>query len=186
MQLTFLNGYPDYVGRRFIFCGFGNGPSSYDINGDPISPLPRFANYIDIVFSVLSVGGAYAITAFPSSHGPRAIWRLLWSGIAGTIASVAETTPGTDMTPGTYIIDGTGGGGVGAQISVAVADPETLGTITILNAGQGYGTVPTFDLAAAGGTPAVLTATLTTPGPVAQGTDLSQETVQIGGFGGVY
>lgn len=184
MQLTFLQGYPDYVGKRFIFSGFGNGPASYSAAGDPIV-LPRYNNYIDNIFPALSTSGAYEVTATPSGVGARQNWSLFWSGVLGTVASVAQNAAGTGQTPGTYIVNATGGGGVGAQISVVVATATTLGTITVLNAGRGYTSAPTFTLAS-GGTPATLTATLTVAGPVAPTTNLSAETVQIGGFGGVY
>ena len=184
MQLTFLEGYPDYVGKRFIFAGSGNGPASYLPGGDDIV-LPRYNNYIDIIFPARTVGGAYNIVAVPASFGARATWKLLWSGVSGTVASVALNVAGTGMTPGTYIVNATAGGGTGAQISVVVATATTLGTITVLNAGAGYATAPTFTLAA-GGTSATLTATLATDGPVASGVNLSQQVVQLGGFGGVY
>jgi hypothetical protein len=184
MQLTFLQGYPDYVGKRFIFAGYGNGPASYVASGDSIL-LPRYDNYIDVIFSALTVGGAYEVKAMPSVYGNRAPFVLLWSGVAGTVASVAQNAAGTGMTPGTYIVNATGGGGQGAQASVVVASATTLGAITVLNAGTGYASAPTFTLAA-GGTSATLTATLATAGPVAAGFNLSQQVVQIGGFGGVY
>jgi hypothetical protein len=184
MQLTFLQGYPDYVGKRFIFAGYGNGPASYVAGGDPIV-LPRYDNYIDVIFSALTVGGAFEVKALPQSYGNRATQTLLWTGVAGTIASAAQTTPGTGMTPGAYIVNGAGGGGTGAQISVVVASATTIGAVTVLNAGVGYATPPTFT-PVTGGTPVVLTATLTTAGPVAAGTNLSQQVVQIGGYGGVY
>lgn len=184
MQLTFLHGYPDYVGKRFNFCGYGNGPASYVATGDPIV-LPRYNNYIDIVFEALSVSGAYAVRGLQSTFGVRASWALLWSGVLGTVASVAQNVAGTGQTPGTYIINATGGGGVGARISVVVATATTLGAITVINAGVGYTSAPTFTLAS-GGTPATLTATLTVAGPVAPATNLSAQVVQIGGFGGVY
>lgn len=184
MQLKFLEGYPDYVGKRFIFCGNGSGPASYAATGDPVV-LSRYNNYIDIIFDVLSTSGAYAITALASGIGARQTWSLLWSGVLGTVASVAQNAAGTGQTPGTYIVNATGGGGAGAQISVTVLTATTIATPVVLNAGVGYTSAPTFTLAS-GGTPATLTATLTVAGPVAPATNLSGQTVQIGGFGGVY
>lgn len=184
MQLTFLHGYPDYVGKRFNFCGYGNGPASYVATGDPIV-LPRYNNYIDIVFEAVTVGGAYAVRGLQSTFGARATWTLLWSGVLGTVASVAQNAAGTGMTPGVYVVNATGGNGAGAQISVTVLTATTIATPVVLNAGVGYTTAPTFTLAA-GGTSATLTATLTVAGPVAPGTNLSAQVVQVGGFGGVY
>lgn len=184
MQLTLFQGYPDRVGRRFIWAGYGTGPLSYAATGDSLV-LPLFNNYIDVAFAALTDSGAYWVTPLPSGLGPRASWVLLYSGVLGTVASVAQNVAGSGQTPGTYIVSATGGGGSGAKISVVVATATTLGTITVLNAGIGYTSAPTFTLAS-GGTPATLTATLTTAGPVAAATNLSGETLQIGGFGGVY
>lgn len=182
MQLKLLNGYPDLVGKRSIFAGYGNGPASYLQAGDPLY-IPQYGFYVDIAFPARSVSGAYDIVPKPSSFGPRATWNLFWSGVAGAVASVTQNAAGTGMTPGTYIVNATTGT---AQISVVVASATTLGAITVLNAGNGYPSAPSFLLTAAGGTPATLTATLTVAGPVAASTNLSGETVQLGGFGGVY
>lgn len=185
MQLTFLQGYPDYVGKRFNFAGYGTGPASYDPTGDPIA-LPRYNNYIDVVFPAQSISGAYSITAVPSGYGSRQTWKLFWSGVAGAVASLAIAGAGSGQTPGTYLVTATGGGGSGAVASIVVAGGGTVtATPTIVSAGEGYASAPTFTLAA-GGTPATFTPTLTTAGPVASGTDLSGQTVQLGGFGGVY
>lgn len=184
MQLTLLHGYPDRVGKRFIFAGFGNGPTSYLATGDPLT-LPNYGFYIDVPFPALSVSGAYSVTPLGSGFGPRQTWSLLWAGVLGTVASVAQNAAGTGQTPGTYIVNATGGGGSGAQISVTVLTATTIATPVVLNAGVGYTSAPTFTLAS-GGTPATLTATLTVAGPVAPTTNLSAQTVQLGGFGGVY
>jgi len=146
MQLTFLHGYPDYVGKRLIFAGYGSGPASYLATGDPVV-LPRYGNYIDIIFSALSVSGNYQVTAQPSSFGARATWSLLWSGIAGGVASVtaAAAGVGTGMTPGTYIINATGGtGGTGGQIQVVVTSAAQVGAITVLSGGKGYTVAQTW------------------------------------------
>ena len=185
MQLTFLKGYPDYVGRRFIFAGYGSGPASYVAAGDPIA-LPRYDSYIDTVFPAFSVGGGYEVDPIPSGYGSRQTWNLLWTSVLGTVASVAQNAAGTGMTPGTYIVNATGGGGTGAQISVTVLTATTIATPVVLNAGVGYTSAPTFTLTGTGGTAATLTATLATGGPVAAGTNLSGLTVQIGGFGGSF
>lgn len=185
MQVTFLHGYPDYVGKRFTFAGYGNGPASYVAAGDPVV-LPRYGNYVDIVFPARSVSNLYAIAAAPTGYGPRQTWNLFWVTLAGAVASLAIAGAGSGQTPGTYLVAATGGGGSGAVASIVVAGGGTVtATPTIVSAGVGYGSAPTFTLAA-GGTPATFTATLSVAGPVAAGTNLSAETIQIGGFGGVY
>lgn len=79
MQLTLLHGYPDFIGKRQAWAGYGNGPSSYATGGDPIV-LPQYENYIDAVFGpVYSVSGNYLVTPIPSGVGPRQTWKLKWS-----------------------------------------------------------------------------------------------------------
>lgn len=185
MQLTLLLGYPDYIGKRMALCGYGIGPASYVSTGDPVY-FARYNNYIDILFPSQSVSGTYLVTPIPSSYGARATWSVLWTAVAGKVASLAIATAGSGQTPGTYIVAATGGSGTGATASIVVAGGGTVtATPTIVSSGNGYTSAPTFTLAA-GGTPATFTATLTTAGPVAAGTNLSAEFVQLGGFGGVY
>jgi hypothetical protein len=184
MQLTLLHGYPDFVGKRATWCGYGNGPSSLLAAGDLVK-LPCFGYYIDaIAGSFRSVSGIYDVIAQPAAVGARASWSLIWRfATTGSVASVAQNQAGTGMTTGTYIVTATTGT---AQISVVVASATTLGAITVLNPGSGYTLAPTFTLAA-GGTSATLTATLSTIGAtVAAGANLSAEQVQIMGFGGQY
>lgn len=104
MQLTLLNGYPDRVGRRLIFCGWGNGPLSYEDTGDPIQ-LPGYANHIDIIFPAVSVSGNYQVVGQPSVQGPRAAWVLIWKNAAdGSAVSAGE-----DLSQETVQIGGFGG-----------------------------------------------------------------------------
>jgi hypothetical protein len=90
MQLTLLKGYPDFVGKRATFVGYGNGPASYTqftaatapaagAGGDPLTfPLPNY--YIDSVDSngQTTVSGTYYIRAVSSGVGPRQRWTLIW------------------------------------------------------------------------------------------------------------
>jgi hypothetical protein len=185
MQITLLHGYPDYVGKRFIFAGYGSGPASYLASGDPVA-LSRYGNYIDLLYSGISVSGIYSLRPLPSFAGARASWVYLWAYVPGAISALAITTAGSGQTPGTYIVNATGGGGAGAQASITVAAGGTVtATPVILNGGTGYATAPTFTLAA-GGTPATFTATVATAGPVPATTNLSAQTVMVGGYGGVY
>ena len=77
MQLTLLPGYPDLIGRRAAFVGYGAGPASYSqTTGDPIS-IP--GKYIDIVLEAAQdPTGSYFAIARPSFNGPRATWTLHW------------------------------------------------------------------------------------------------------------
>ncbi len=185
MQITLLNGYPDYVGKRFTLCGYGNGPASYSPVGDPVY-FARYNNYIDILFPALTVSGIYEVKFIPSSYGPRATWSALWfySGRQGVINVTG--TGGTGMTPGTYpLVFTPTSGGTGAAGTITVLTATTY-TITVTSAGSGYAGAPTVT-AATGGTPPTLTALVAlSAGAVPATSNLSSEVVQMGGFGGVY
>lgn len=93
------------------------------------------------------------------------LYSILSLTFAGTVAYLTITSAGSGQTPGTYIVNGTGGAGAGAQAQIIV---NSDGTVTlqpfVLAAGLGYapGGVadpPTFTLAA-GGTPATFSVTL--------------------------
>jgi hypothetical protein len=90
MQLTLLKGYPDYVGRRATFVGYGTGPASYSqATFDPLTiPLPNW--YIDAVgSSVNSVSGTYYVRSQPAGIGARQAWVLVWY-VTATNAQVAN------------------------------------------------------------------------------------------------
>jgi hypothetical protein len=183
MYLTLLHGYPDFIGLRFAWTGYGNGPASYATAGDPVA-LPTPLTYIDSIFGqALTVSGTYNVIPLISSVGARPTWKLIWKyATAGSVASVTAGS-GTGMTAGTYVVTATTGT---AQISVVVTNATTVGTITVLKPGSGYATAPTFTLAA-GGTSATLTAALSTiDAAVPAGANLSAEQVQIAGYGGMY
>jgi hypothetical protein len=89
MQLTLLKGYPDFVGKRATFVGYGNGPAVYNqATGDIVTlPLPNY--YIDSLQSgINSVSGQFFVRAQPVGVGPRQKWALFWYTAAG--ASVAN------------------------------------------------------------------------------------------------
>jgi hypothetical protein len=97
MQLTLLKGYPDYVGKRQIFCGNGTGPTSYvqktstpNAGGDIVT-YPPFQNYIDIIFPAMSLSGTYIVYPYPVVVGPRQVWALKWVTIS-TGTEVAAST----------------------------------------------------------------------------------------------
>jgi len=186
MNITFLKGYPDKVGRRLIWSGFGTGPLSYaPATGDPIY-FPLYGNSIDAIPQAMSTSGNYEVKFAPSAVGARANWSAFWfySGRQGVL-SVVQNAAGSGMTPGTYTAAATGGGGTGASITVVVATATTLGAITI-TPGYGYTSAPTF-APATGGTPATFTvAVAPASGQVASAVNLSAESVQLSGFGGTY
>lgn len=79
MQLTLLKGYPDFVGKRAIFVGYGSGPASYNsTTGDPVAmPLPNW--YIDMIDGgANTVSGTYFVRAQPAGTGARQAWALFW------------------------------------------------------------------------------------------------------------
>jgi len=79
MQLTLLKGYPDLVGRRQIFCGYGTGPNSYSQTTGDVLSIPGYERYIDIVLEAAQdPTGTYFAVARPSAVGARAVWSLHW------------------------------------------------------------------------------------------------------------
>jgi len=69
-----------------------------------------------------------------------------------SVFNVVATVVGVALTPGTYLVNATGGGGTGAQISVVVGAGGTVTSTTLVNGGKNYTTTPTFTLAAGGTT----------------------------------
>lgn len=91
MQLTLLKGYPDYVGKRFVFAGSGVGPAAYATGGDSLV-FPAYEKYIDSIADTHSLSGTYIVSARPSVTGTsRATWKLVWF-VAATGVEVAATT----------------------------------------------------------------------------------------------
>jgi hypothetical protein len=108
MQLTLLHGYPDYVGRRQIFAGFGNGPTSYTGGSSPTDTIlvPRFQFYIDAIAEIsISVSGTYYAIAQPSGVGPRATWYLRYF----TASTGAEVSNSTNLSAEKFVVSGYGG-----------------------------------------------------------------------------
>lgn len=186
MQITFLKGYPDYIGKRYAWAGFGNGPSSYaPATGDPVF-FPRYDNYVDAIPDCSSQSGNYTLKFVPSLVGARAAWSAFWyySGRQGVL-SVVQLAAGVGMTVGSYTVAATGGGGTGASITFAVLTATTIGPITIVP-GFGYTSAPTFS-PATGGTPVTFTVTVApASGQAPATTNLSTEAAQVSGLGGTY
>ena len=84
MQLTLLKGYPDFVGKRATFVGWGNGPASYSQTTGDVVRLPQPNYYIDAISSgTNTVSGTYFVRAQSSGVGPRMTWALFWYLAAG-------------------------------------------------------------------------------------------------------
>ena len=103
MILTLLKGYPDVVGRRQIFCGYGTGPAIYNqTTGDVLQGL-GYERYIDCVLEATQdPTGTYYAVARPSIAGPRATWSLHWF----VTATNAEVANGVNLSGYTLMVGG--------------------------------------------------------------------------------
>lgn len=162
------------------------GPASYLITGDPIGVNNNQTGIAALGLSTIdnieaagfSISGAYQVFAQPTGKGSRKVWAMLWNGLGGVVSVTA--TAGTGMTPGTYPLVFTGGGGTGAAGTITVLTATTVSAPVITSSGRGYTTAPTVTAPATGGTPPTFgTPVLNAVGPVAAATDLSAETVRI-------
>jgi len=105
MQVTLLNGYPDLIGKRSSWAGYGNGPTSYSQTVGDMIELPGFQYYIDAVFGGVSVSGTYFVIAQPSAQGPRGTWYLKWF----TSSTGAEVSNAVNLSAEKVQIGGLGG-----------------------------------------------------------------------------
>ena len=72
MQLTLLKGYPDMVGRRRNFCGYGTGPSSYSQTTGDVLAAVGYEVYFDNVFpTAQDPTGTYYAQPRPNAVGPE-------------------------------------------------------------------------------------------------------------------
>ena len=105
----------------------------------------------------------------------------LRQGGSGAVKSVIITVPGTTAVTGTYTIAATlgSGGGAGAVIQV-VASGGAITSVTVLNGGYGYNSVPTFSLTTTGTTGGTVAAQLdTTPNIVTSADQVGTTGVQV-------
>jgi len=93
-----------------------------------------------------------------------------------SVASVVVLTEGTGQTVGTYRVAATGGGGTGALIQVVVTSATEI-TVTVLNGGYGYTSVPTFTLVT-GGTPGTVVAQLNSTPNIVTSADVATNFVR--------
>ena len=107
MKLTLLKGYPDYVGKRQIFCGTGIGPTSYTqkASGGDVITYPPFQNYIDVIFPAMTLSGTYIVYPYPAAVGPRQVWALKWV----TASTGAEVSAAVDLSAEKVQFGGFGG-----------------------------------------------------------------------------
>lgn len=105
MNITLLKGYPDLIGKREAFVGFGSGPSSYlQSTGDPLVS-PKFQFFFDAVFSAMSVSKTYYVRFYPSGTGARQTWIAKWY----VVATGAETADAVNLSAEKVQIGGFGG-----------------------------------------------------------------------------
>ena len=105
MILNLLNGYPDRVGKRFTYAGWGLGPTSYSqTTSDPIA-LPGYQHYIDSMHVSPSVSGTFYARSIPSGKGPRATFKIKYY-VASTNAEVANAV---NLSAEIFNVSGLGG-----------------------------------------------------------------------------
>ena len=104
MDVTLNQGYPDRVGRRYIWCGNATGPTSYTTGGESLN-IGQFNNYIDCVIPALSVSGTYILRGIPSGPGPRATWKAY----IVTASSGTQVGAGVNLSAEKFVVSGFAG-----------------------------------------------------------------------------
>lgn len=179
---------PAHVGSHEVWLMYGSGPSSYSqTTGDVIQV--GGGQYLEALHGdVLTVSGNYIARPMPSvvnSLRPTWAWKWFYSGQGQTLGvdGVVIASAGSSQTNGTYTATASAGGAV-IQYTIA---GNVLSSVKILNPGSGLTAVPTFTLAANGGTAGTVTATIGSIAgmEVATGTNLSGESIQFVALGGL-
>jgi hypothetical protein len=173
---------------REVWELYASGPASYSVaTGDPIVG-PGVGELMSAPCgAIMTQSGNYVVQFQPvSTNTLRPGWIARWftSGTGGV--SVTQNAAGSGMTPGTVVpIVFSGGTGGGAAGTVTVLTATTI-SISITSTGS-YTVAPTATISGTGGTPATLTVAIsTTIGQVANGTNLSAETIQFAAVGGEF
>jgi hypothetical protein len=104
VDIVLNQGYPDRVGRRYIFNGSSVGPKSYTTGGELLN-LGQYNNYIDNVFPARSLTGTYIGYGIPSATGARATWKFL----IVTASNGTQVTASTDLSAEKFVIGGFAG-----------------------------------------------------------------------------
>lgn len=111
---TLQKGYPDYVGKRFIFAMPYIGPKPYVTGGEAVA-MPRYNNYIDSINSGgLSVSGNYYLRSIPSApnlsgSAAAGFTRATWKVKVFAVANNQEVPAGTDLSAEQFQLTGFGG-----------------------------------------------------------------------------
>ena len=191
MANTAVAGTEPWSGRTKAWIGDHTGPVSYTTGGESLTQsiyggpnIFGLAGFYKVEGGVANSGNLNCV-ALTGGSGVRSTVKLLWAytNYNGPSIATVTGTGGTGMTPGTYPLAFSGGGGTGAAGTITVTSATTY-TIAITNVGSGYTSAPTVT-AATGGTPPTLTATTSTVGlQVAAGTNLSSESIRLVVLGG--
>lgn len=183
-----LAGFETTVGDKLMTVVDHFGPTSYTLGTGQsytINNLNRGGFYwVDA--ADFSFDGAYAVSVqYPTSAVGIAPGNVIlrWYYVSGTVSGVTIATPGTGQTNGTYVINSTGGGGTGAQVTVVIAGGLVTSAV-VTNAGVGYTSAPTFTVPTTAGTTGTLTATAATASgvEVATATNLSTKAIRLIAF----
>lgn len=106
MQLTLLSGYPDLVGRRQDFVGYGTGPASYSqTTGDALQQFQYEGSFDFVEDTPQDPTGTYYAKARPSAVGARATWSLHWF----VVATNAEVANGINLSTYSLQVSGKSG-----------------------------------------------------------------------------
>jgi hypothetical protein len=182
---------------RELWEVWGSGPTSYvNPGGDPVY-MPAQGEHMSAPGgSVLTKSGNYEVRFQPSvTNSLRPTWTARWFNIAGssTGSSVvgATITAGgtyTGTTPTVTFAAAPAGGTTATGVAVLNGAGTAVIGVLITNPGAGYLTAPAITFSAGGATAtSVLSAAgSTSGGEVANGTNLSAESVQFLATGGDY
>jgi len=106
MILTMVNGYPDYIGYRQAFAGYGTGPASYVTGGDPVT-LSNNRRFIDIAFPTITLDQSYFLVPYPAATGERQVWTVKWYYAKSSLGTVwTEVSSGTNLSAETAQMGG--------------------------------------------------------------------------------
>ncbi len=194
MPNTTVVGVEPWGGRTRATVQDHTGPASYSTGGETLGQsvyggpnVFGLAGFYAVLPAGPSISGNYQVQTIYGGLGVRSSVNLKWlyTGNAGATGVIAVgESGGSGMTPGTYPLSFSGGGGSGAAGTITV----TSGAVTAINLtspGSGYTSAPTVS-AATGGTPPTLTASIgsNAGGEVAAETNLSAEAVVLVALGG--
>ena len=179
-----IPGYETSIGSKLLVLVDHFGPTSYNAaTGDVYTAKNINRGGFDRVLAGASLSGTYSVMpvygAGAKGMGVSSVslkWSVVTSGVvSGTTITAAGVYTGTAPT---ITFSAAPAGGVTATGTgvLNVAGTALVGII-INNPGSGYVTAPTVTVATGGGT---ATASITnSPGPVANGTNLSAEAVRL-------